>query len=151
MKMQDQLSSHVDEDSQREEDLKDRWNQMTTCVLEESKWVDEQMDHWKESMEELRKRLGAAKLSGRMDAELGGRDRSTSPRSITGGDGTKAARNKINQSSSSDQRRRRRRRWGRSGDGSDDDDDDDSDESDDSDDSDDTDEEEMRMYGQVLN
>lgn len=72
MKMQDQLSSRMEEDAQRDEELRGRWKEMTTRVLEDKKWVDEQMDYWKESMEEHRKRLSGAKVRGRLDAALGG-------------------------------------------------------------------------------
>eukprot|EP00579_Thalassiosira_antarctica_P004326 CAMPEP_0201894628 /NCGR_PEP_ID=MMETSP0902-20130614/41096_1 /ASSEMBLY_ACC=CAM_ASM_000551 /TAXON_ID=420261 /ORGANISM="Thalassiosira antarctica, Strain CCMP982" /LENGTH=263 /DNA_ID=CAMNT_0048426721 /DNA_START=34 /DNA_END=822 /DNA_ORIENTATION=+ len=57
MKMQEQLSSRMEEDAQRDEELKARWKEMTTRVLEDKKWVDEQMNYWKESMEEHRRRL----------------------------------------------------------------------------------------------
>ena len=151
MKMQDQLSLHMEKDVLREEDLKDRWKHMTTRVLEDKKWVDEQMDFWKESMEEHRKRLGEAKLRGVMDAELEGKERSTSPGPDNGGGGQTAARGNSHESSNSsansasenEMSQRRRRMWGGSrggsGDGSSDDDDDD------------TDEEEMRIYGRISN
>ena len=148
MKMQDQLSSHMEKDMQREEDLKDRWKQMTTRVLEDKNWVDEQMDYWKESMEEHRKRLGEAKLRGRMDAELEGKGRSTSPEPDNGGGKKKTARGNIHKNINSNANnasenevssQRRRRLWGGSGGGT-------IDESSDDDD-DDTDEEELRMFG----
>jgi len=152
MKMQDQLSSHMEKDAQREEDLKDRWKHMTTRVLEDTKWVDEQMDYWKESMEEYRKRLGQAKLRGKMDAELEGKGRSTCPWPDNGGGKQTVARGNSHEISNSNSKsasdneilsQRRRRMWGGRGggrgDGRSDDDDDD------------TDEEEMRMYGQILN
>lgn len=152
MKMQDQLSSHMEKDVQREEDLKDRWKHMTTRVLDDTKWVDEQMDYWKESMEEHRKRLGQAKLRGKMDAELEGKGRSTSPGPDNGGGTQTVARGNSHESSNSNSKsasdneilsQRRIRMWGESGggggDGSIDDDDDD------------IDEEEMRLYGQILN
>ena len=37
---------------------------MSSRVAEEKKWVDEQIDHWKESMQDRRRRLHDAKMSG---------------------------------------------------------------------------------------
>ena len=43
MKMQDQLSKRMEEDTLRDEDLKARWKEMTACVLEDKEWMSQQM------------------------------------------------------------------------------------------------------------
>lgn len=74
MKMQDQLAKRMEEEQQRDEDLKTRWKEMTSCVLEDKKWVDEQMNYWKESMDEHKRRLGDAKVRGILDAGIPTKD-----------------------------------------------------------------------------
>lgn len=119
MKMQDQLSARIEEDVHREEELKSRWKAMTERVLEDKKWVDEQMDYWKESMEEHKKRLSGAKVRGALDAALGSSSTSTA---MGGKKGLKSSQT----SSDSGERNRRvsqRRLWGASEEGDDDEDD----------------------------
>ena len=67
-KMQEQLEDAFATKTKDEEKNKNRWMEMTSRVAEEKKWVDEQMDHWKESMEERRSRLHDAKMRGTIDA-----------------------------------------------------------------------------------
>ena len=64
LKMQDQLVASIDSKMKSDEEMKTRWNQMCLRVGEETKWVDEQIDHWKQSMQDRRRRLHDAKLSG---------------------------------------------------------------------------------------
>jgi hypothetical protein len=148
MKMQDQLSSYMEKDIQREKVFKDAWKQATTRVIDNTKWVDEQMDIWKESMEEHQKRLVEATLRGKIDAASGGKEKLAPLESNTRGKEQTAARGNRNESSNCNARnakseneklsQRRRRLWGESGNelgGND---------------CDDFDEEEMIMYGQVL-
>jgi hypothetical protein len=68
IKMQDQLVVSFDTKTKDEEERKNLWMQMTSTVAEEKKWVDEQMDHWKESMESRRSSLHDAKMRGTIDA-----------------------------------------------------------------------------------
>lgn len=114
MKMQDQLSHRMEEDATREDELKSRWKSMTTRVLEDKKWVDEQMNYWKESMEEHRKRLSGAKVRGGLDATLGN---GSSPPS--GSDGKSSTSKTLSKSSGSidgeemkNRRMSQRRLWG---------------------------------------
>lgn len=125
IKMQDQLSAYMEKDIQREKDFKDTWKQATTRVKDDTKWVDEQMDIWKDSMEEHQKRLAEAKLRGRIDAELGGKEKLALSNTQGGGQTAVAGQG-------------RRLLWSGSGDDACDND------------SEDTDEEEMRMYGMIL-
>jgi hypothetical protein len=74
IQMQDQLVASFDTKTKDEEEIKNRWMQMTSTVAEEKKWVDEQMDHWKESMEGRRSRLHDAKMRGTIDAAGVGED-----------------------------------------------------------------------------
>ena len=64
LKMQEQLVASIDSKMKDDEEMKTRWNQMCLRVGEETKWVDEQIDHWKHSMQDRRRRLHDAKLSG---------------------------------------------------------------------------------------
>lgn len=68
IKMQDQLVLSFDTKTKDEEDMKNRWMQMTSNVTEDKKWVDEQIDHWKESMEDRQRRLHDAKMRGAIDS-----------------------------------------------------------------------------------
>ena len=119
MKMQDQLSKRVEDDTQREEELKARWKEMIDCVLEDKKWVDEQLTQWKDSQEEHKRRLSEARVRGTLDASVEG-GKSSNGRIDTGGDGDN------NQSG----RKSQRRAWGN-----------------DNDDSESSDEEMSRMFG----
>jgi len=51
-KMQDALSQKMEQELNRQEEEKKRWNEMIGKVNEDKVWVDEQMKFWKESMEE---------------------------------------------------------------------------------------------------
>ena len=113
MKMQDQLSSRMEEDTQREEELKSRWTAMSNRVVEDKKWVDEQMAYWKESMDEHRRRLSGAKVRGGLDASLGGggdggnnRNRSSKSRNLRASDGSNDSEETKNR------RLSQRRLWG---------------------------------------
>ena len=64
VKLQEQLEESLASKTKDEEENNNRWMEMTSMVAEENKWVDEQMDHWKESMEERRSRLHYAKMRG---------------------------------------------------------------------------------------
>jgi len=118
IKIQDHLSSRMEVDARREDELKVQWNELTNRVIEDKEWVDEQMGYWKESMEEHRRRLSTSKTRGGLGAELAG-----------SGPGER----KRNESSRAEDRRTcQRKLWGAISD---------------SDGSDDEDEEEMRMFG----
>lgn len=122
MKMQDQLSTRVEEDMQRDEELKKQWGSMNTRVLEDKKWVDEQIAYWKESMDEHRKRLSGAKVRGNFDAEIGntgsdvsGGRKSESVSSVGVGRSRKSGAGSTHSSESEDTLNRRlsqRRLWG---------------------------------------
>lgn len=70
MKMQDQLSKRMEEDTLRDEDLKARWKEMTSCVLEDKEWMSQQMSYWKESMEEHKRRMAETKNMEILEASI---------------------------------------------------------------------------------
>ncbi|KAL7530601.1 hypothetical protein ACHAWF_003445 [Thalassiosira exigua] len=112
MKMQDQLSARMEEDAQREEDVKSRWKAMTARVLEDKKWVDEQMNYWKESMEEHRKRLTGAKVQGRLDGGLGESAGEGNSGSHRGKNGSSSIKSHESEKSATDRRIAQRKLWG---------------------------------------
>lgn len=69
-KIQEQMMSIVEEESKKERAANAKWNEITMKVNEDSRWVDEQISCWKDSLEEYERRLGAAKIRGTLNAEL---------------------------------------------------------------------------------
>lgn len=71
-KMQDALSQKMEQELNRQEEEKKRWNEMIGKVNEDKVWVDEQMKFWKESMEEYWRGgiVNNVKVRGQLDAEL---------------------------------------------------------------------------------
>jgi hypothetical protein len=69
-KIQEQLIQLVTEENKKEHAVISRWNEIALKVNEDTKWVDEQMACWKESLEEHERRMGAAIIRGELNAEL---------------------------------------------------------------------------------
>jgi hypothetical protein len=73
--IQDRMVLFVEEDAKKEQGVIRRWNEMASKVNEDTRWVEEQMSFWKESMAEHERRMGAAKVRGEVDAELPRKDK----------------------------------------------------------------------------
>lgn len=138
IKMQEQLELSYDTRTKDEEKMKNSWMEMTSRVVEEKKWVDEQLDHWRESMEGRRSRLHDAKMRGAIEGATHDADNSTEKELVVESEGkrTVARRRSI-----------QRQLWGK-GDRNDSKDDDDEGDDDDADvSSDDDDSEAQRIFG----
>jgi len=134
MKMQEQLGVSSQTKTKDEEQLKNRWMEMTSRVVEEKKWVDEQMDHWKESMEGRRSRLHDAKMRGAIDAGVMDVSDNVIEKEVGENGGKRSVAGR---------RSRQRQLWGKGGDYTDTKDE----EEDDDDDDDDDDSECERIFG----
>ena len=109
LKMQEQLVASIDSKMKSDEEMKTRWNQMCLRVGEETKWVDEQIDHWKQSMQDRRRRLHDAKLSGANGGDGGVVDGKDVNDDIGGGSGeVEIGRRTVHQ-----RRSVQRRLWGK--------------------------------------
>ena len=106
MKMQDQLSKRMEEDTLRDEDLKARWKEMTACVLEDKEWMSQQMSYWKESMEEHKKRMAQAKDMGILQAGID---------TNNGGENNKRRGSGTIESETNNRRLSQRKLWGDTG------------------------------------
>jgi len=106
MKMQDQLSKRMEEDTLRDEDLKARWKEMTACVLEDKEWMSQQMSYWKESMEEHKKRMAQAKDMGILEAGID---------TNNGGENNKRRGSGTIESETNNRRLSQRKLWGDTG------------------------------------
>ena len=73
--IQDRMVLFVEEDAKKEQGVIRRWNEMASKVNEDTRWVEEQMSFWKESMAENERRMGAAKVRGEVEAELPRKDK----------------------------------------------------------------------------
>ena len=106
MKMQDQLSKRMEEDTLRDEDLKARWKEMTACVLEDKEWMSQQMSYWKESMEEHKRRMAEAKDMGILEAGID---------TNNGGENNKRRGSGTIESETNNRRLSQRKLWGDTG------------------------------------
>lgn len=108
LKMQDQLVASIDSKMKDDEEMKTRWNQMCLRVGEETKWVDEQIDHWKQSTQDRRRRLHDAKLSGANGVDGGAVDGSEINDAIGGSGEVEIGKRTVHQ-----RRSVQRRLWGK--------------------------------------
>ena len=102
VKMQDQLRVSAETKIKDDNDVKLRCMEMASRIDDEKKWVDEQMDHWRESMEGRQTRFHDAKIRGTIDAGLVDNDRTEKEVNVKDLDTTSA----------SGRRSRQRQLWG---------------------------------------
>lgn len=62
IKMQNQLVASMEKKATGKEKIKGTWIQISSRIVEENKWVEEQINHWKESMEDRRRIVQGAKM-----------------------------------------------------------------------------------------